>query len=365
MTIGTSASMLSTGVFRRKPDVESAPPRPSMSGRPPPPPSIGSTTWTCRWPVRRSSTEATTGEIAPAGAAGHAPGQRLGERAEDGVEHAEHRAVAHADRRRELGVDDAARRRRHPHRPQDAGGLGDPGVLGDEVGVDRLAQERMRDAVGRDVERRADLRVGAREVEVDRVARDRQRDLEPDRHLRAEVVLHILGEPVGPVGDLPDRRPRPLLGVVEHARRSPSTTVARPNLPHHLLDAPVARVTAATIALMSPQFDLGDAAVVADQVLDVLLEDAGPVELRRAEPQPLLEDLGRPRPDAGRHRAAHVGGVDEGVAPADDPALVEDRPENVDVGQVGAERARQVGVVADDDVAFVVAVEVARASGPC
>ncbi len=74
MTIGTSASMLSTGVFRRKPDVESAPPRPSIPGRPPPPPSIGSTTWTCRWPVSRSWTDATIGEIAPAGAAGTRPG---------------------------------------------------------------------------------------------------------------------------------------------------------------------------------------------------------------------------------------------------------------------------------------------------
>ena len=74
MTIGTSASMLSTGVFRRKPDVESAPPSPSMVGRPPPPPSMGSTTWTWRCPVRRSRTEATTGEIAPAGAAGTCPG---------------------------------------------------------------------------------------------------------------------------------------------------------------------------------------------------------------------------------------------------------------------------------------------------
>ena len=38
-------------------------------------------------------------------------------------------------------------------------------------------------------------------------------------------------------------------------------------------------------------------------------------------------------------------------------------PEDVDVGQVRAQRARQVGVVADDDVALVVAVEVAERLG--
>ncbi len=74
MTIGISASIDSTGVFRRKPDVESAPSSPSIAGRPPPPPSIGSTTWTWRAPVRGSRTEATTGEMAPAGAAGMRPG---------------------------------------------------------------------------------------------------------------------------------------------------------------------------------------------------------------------------------------------------------------------------------------------------
>jgi hypothetical protein len=55
--------------------------------------------------------------------------------------------------------------------------------------------------------------------------------------------------------------------------------------------------------------------------------------------------------------------MDEGVAPADDAPLVEDRPEDVDVRQVGAQRARQIGVVADDDVALVVVVEVGEGVG--
>ena len=237
-----------------------------------------------------------------------------------------------------------------------------PGILGDDVGVDGLAQERVRDAVARDVESRPDLGVGAREVQVERVAGHGQCHLEADRHLRAEVVLHVLGEAVGAVGNLPDRRARPQLRVVED-RVDPLHHRVEPELRHHRLDAAVARVHRRDHRLDVAPVRLGDAAVVPDQVLDVLLEHAGPVELGGPEPEPLLEDLGRPRPHAGRHRPADVGGVDEGVAPADDAPPVEDGAEDVDVGQVRAERPRQVGVVADDDVALVVAVEVGEGLG--
>ena len=70
ITIGTSASMLSIGVFRRKPCVGSQPWTPSIDGPAPPPPIIGSTTVTCRRPVAGFISEHTTGEIAPAEAAG-------------------------------------------------------------------------------------------------------------------------------------------------------------------------------------------------------------------------------------------------------------------------------------------------------
>ena len=213
--------------------------------------------------------------------------------------------------------------------------------------------------MGRDVERRAHLGIGAREIEMDRVALDRQGDLDADRHLRAEVVLHVLGEPIGAVGDLADRHPRPLLGVVED-RVDPLLHRGEAELADHLLDAPVARADRGHHRLDVAPVDVGDAAVVSDQVLDVFLEHATPVELGGPEPQAFLEDLGRPRPDARRHRAPDVGGVDEGVAPADDAPLVEDRAEDVDVRQMRAQRARQIRVVADDDVALVVVIEVAE-----
>ena len=114
--------------------------------------------------------DATTGEIAPAGAAGTRPGSAWARAPSTASNTRSTRAVADADRRGELRVEDRARRRRHPHRPEDAGRLGNARVLGDEVGVDRLAEERVRDAVAGDVQRRAHLGVRAREVEVERVA---------------------------------------------------------------------------------------------------------------------------------------------------------------------------------------------------
>ncbi len=93
--------------------------------------------------------------------------------------------------------------------------------------------------VARDVEGGAHLGIGAREIEMDRVALDGQGYLDADGHLGAEVVLHVLGEAVGAVGDLPDRRARPLLGVVEDGVDALDHG-GEAELADHFMDAPVA-----------------------------------------------------------------------------------------------------------------------------
>ena len=70
-------------------------------------------------------------------------------------------------------------------------------------------------------------------------------------------------------------------------------------------------------------------------------------DLRRAEPEALLEDLGRVHRRAGVLRA-DVEPVRARGGEADELAVVEDRPEDRDVVQVGAGEVR---VVHDPDVA--------------
>ena len=265
--------------------------------------------------------------------------------------------VADADRRREEAVHDRPRGRGHADRPQDARRLRDQGIQGHDVGVDRLADEGVGHAVGGDVQGRGHLRIRAGEVEVQGVALHGEGHLDPDRHGRLEIVLHVVVEAVGPVRDLRDRGPRPALGMVQHGVHPLQHRVGA-ELRDHLLHPPVAGVDGRAHRLDVAPHEIGDPAVVEDDVADVLVEHAGPVELGRPEAQALLEDLGRPGPHAGRHRAPDVGGVDERVAPRDDPVAVEDRPQDVDVGEMRAEGAGQVGVVRDDDVAGLVPVEV-------
>ena len=94
-----------------------------------------------------------------------------------------------------------------------------------------------------------------------------------------------------------------------------------------------------------------------DRLARVLLDDpehglvlaAGLVELEQRQPQPLLVDLGRVHGDRAGREAADVDVVRHRRGVPLELAVVEDRLDHVDVGQVLA--AEAVRVVGDEDVA--------------
>ena len=100
----------------------------------------------------------------------------------------------------------------------------------------------------------------------------------------------------------------------------------------------------------SPINDLGHAAVVAQDRLDLAVDAVpGPVAHRRDQ-HAVVEDLARGGTGRAGNEAADVGLVRDARAERDDLAAIEDRRDHHDVGHVRV--AGLVGIVGDEAVAI-------------
>ena len=100
-----------------------------------------------------------------------------------------------------------------------------------------------------------------------------------------------------------------------------------------------------------------NAAIVGEDVPQLLVEHAVPHQLDRAQAQTFLEHLVVPHVDAARRIAADIGAMDEGPGEAQQSPFHEHRPEQVDVVEVHHHAARGVRVVGHHHVARLPVVE--------
>ena len=95
------------------------------------------------------------------------------------------------------------------------------------------------------------------------------------------------------------------------------------------------------------------AAVVQDQAQNFVLALAALVNPGRRNDDAFLEDLLRVGRHAAGAAAARIGHMAEHRGPADDAALLEDRQQDQPVGRVADGAVAGVGIVGEEDVAFV------------
>jgi hypothetical protein len=178
----------------------------------------------------------------------------------------------------------------------------------------------------------------------------REPHAQPHRDAADIVVIEVVPEIVVAIRDLPLHRQRArrrqghqaLLRGQEGRRAVPRD---------HLLDAPRADLECRQHRLDVAEIDLGRAAVRLVQRQDVGIDRAALDQAHRRDLQPFLEIVGEARRDAGGHAAADIGGVDEVPGIGDHRAVMEQRPDQVQVRHVGGQSLRDIGVVGQHHVA--------------
>ncbi len=250
-------------------------------------------------------------------------------------------AVDH--RRGGRGVDARAFRGDHFHRAIAAGVRRD-GRVG-------RRHQRIEDAgAGRGecgVARSEALAAAAVEVDRDLVARDDDLGLDLDRRVGDAVVVDLVGELVGAIGDAADDGAHAGFRRVEDLRQR-ALEARCAELLRLALDARRADIQGCELGLQVAPQDVGLAHVLQDDGADRFDQLALFEDLHGRDAQAFLENLRGARAVAAGGNAADVQMVAERADESDAAALVEHGHEGDDVGQM---LAAAIGVVGNDDVA--------------
>ena len=161
------------------------------------------------------------------------------------------------------------------------------------------------------------------------------------------VVVDVVLELVGAVGDAADHRAHAGLGRVEHLLQRALEALLARAWPQAARCSAAPICSEASCDCRSPHSNSGWRTFCRMMARSGFVELAGVEQLHRRDAQAFLEDLGRARAVAAGRGAADVEVVAQRADEADAPAVVEHRPVGDDVGQV---LAAAVGVVGDDDV---------------
>ncbi len=157
-------------------------------------------------------------------------------------------------------------------------------------------------------------------------------------------AVGVQGGAVDAVGQVADARPHRGVGDrVDLLRERLEVRLAE--VGEELLGAAAAYGVGGGLCLQVAPYLVREAYVRQQQVLDALLDPAGPEQAQRGDQDALGDQLGR----AQRGCAADVRGVGHGAGERDEPSVVEDRGDHGDVGQVPGRGPRVVG---DDAVAL-------------
>ena len=285
-------------------------------------------------------------ESAPPGAGERALRRHPGEGAPHRLVDAPAPELAGGDRGRRERVDEASGRGGDRDRTEEAGGAG---KIGAEEGAKRHVDE-VRVHVEEPDDRALDLRRGAVEVDVDLVPGLRHRRRDRDGVVGDPVVVHMVRERPGAVGKLRDRPARQALRVVEEVRDE-RAVLAGPADPFDEREQ---------LALPDPgcghlgeevaEDGVGRAHRLLEQAVDGLVGCPPFVELRGGDAESLLVDLrvGETLPPGNAPPDVRV--VADGADMREHRAVVEHRPEEVDVGEVLGAFVRVVG---DEEVARI------------
>ena len=289
---------------------------------------------------------AAHGEVA--GGAGRRGEEPIRDRLDECIEYGFRDPLAHLrraarDRARVLGVEEGPLGLRYVQRLEHAG-------VDRHVGEDMADREIDRGLGGRRhaVHRPGAGRAGVRHVEVELGAVDADAHVDGERLVHHAVGIDLGKAPIAAVRnglDLGPRLPRRALAhladhvfdegqavLVEQRRHPPGAHQQRRRLRLDVADAL-----------------LGHADVGEDDGKDLLVDLPLLVEFYGREAQTLLNHLGGTRREAARHHAAGVRPVACVREPGEVRALVEERPGEAHVHQVGA---AEVGVVDGEDVAL-------------
>ena len=190
------------------------------------------------------------------------------------------------------------------------------------------------------------LRAAARQIDGHLVARHRHLGVDADRLVGDAVVVDLVLELVGAVGDAPDHGAHAGFRGVENLLERP-LEARLAQLGGEPLDAGRAHLQRGELRLQVAPQQLRLAHVLQDGGAQGLVELAGVEQLHRRDAQALLEDLDRAGAVAAGRGAADIEVVAQRADEADAPAFVEHRPVGDDVGQM---LAAAIGIVGDDDI---------------
>ena len=163
------------------------------------------------------------------------------------------------------------------------------------------------------------------------------------------VVLHVVGEAVDPVAEGGELGPHARFGVVHQIVRGLAERLG-PVFLDQRSEPGRAHVDSADEGAEVAVVGAGRAVVGEQQLphLDHVL--AALLNLDRGDAHAFVEDLGGLAGEAAGHHAAHLRHVADGDGVAHELAPVE---HGLDEGVLGRVHAAPVGVVVDDDVAFL------------
>ena len=348
MIASASSSVFSMGVLRWLARLESRPSTPSAPWRAPVPPTSDWSTITLRAPPPSCSTS-TEGIMMPPLGAGMSSGSARVIAPHDGFVETDGGRAPDPDRGRRLRVDDGSERRLHRHVVEHAVVERNGLVVAEDVVHELQGKPRMALAPGRDVVGRFHLRIRTGEVEVHLAVARGHRAAHANGNVGVEVVVQEVPELPGSVGDIPLHGER-LVGRVLREVALRLQERLRPVDGDELADPPLADPEGGQHGLDVAKVLLRHPAVRAVQGEEVPVHLPRPDELQGRDLEPLLVELGETRRDAGRHRPADVGGVNEVPAVGNDAPVLEHRLDEVEIRHVGGEPLAVVGVVGDHHV---------------
>ena len=303
-------------------------------------------------------------EMRAVGEAGGAQGlgRTLAEQAAHDVEDARQHVGARRERGRADRLQDGAARNAHVDQVVEA-------VVEQDLRVENVdeegAEEHFEHLLVEEKVHRADrLRIGALEIEDHLLA------LAPHGagdlvgpHAEAVVVDEIL-EIAARFRDhhLEDRAHRPLVAV-EHLGHRRVELVDAEAL-GHLVHPPFGEAQGGDDGVEVRAVPVRQAAVAQDEFENFLVQLALAVDLDRRDLDAFLEDLRRVGRQAARHLAADIRHVAEHGGPGDDPAVDIDRHHGQPVVQMADRAVAGVGIVGEEDVAFLDLAVIALLEAP-
>ena len=197
-------------------------------------------------------------------------------------------------------------------------------------------------ATRRNVVGRLHLRVRTREIEMHLAAAGGHPTPDANRDVGVEIVVQEVPELVRAVGDVLLDRERLLGRVLREVAlclEERVDAVQRNELP----DPALTDTKRGEHGLDIAQVLLRHPAVRPVQGQEVPVHLPRLDELERWNLEAFLEQLGEAGRDARRHRTADVGGMDEVPAVRDDPTILEDRLDEVQIRHVGGQPLAVVG----------------------